>query len=55
MPLGYNRVLGDQTKPAEARPHRVAIGGWPTMMANFTDPRNATLQGLLGHLASAGY
>lgn len=53
MPLGYNRVLGDPRKSPEARPHRVAIAAWPTMMAN--DPRNASLPALLGHLKSAGY
>lgn len=53
MPLGYNRVLGDSSKPAEARPHRVAIATWPTMMAD--DPRSASLAALLGHLGTAGY
>lgn len=54
MALGNNRVLGDQNTPAAARPHRVAIAAWPTMMGG-NDPRNATLPALLGHLSSAGY
>ena len=55
MPLGYNQVLGDPNKPAEARPHRVAIATWPTMMNGNQDPRNSTLGALLGHLKSSGY
>lgn len=54
MPLGYNRVLGDPNVPAEARPHRVAIASWPTMMGGG-DPRNATLDALLGHVKASGY
>jgi len=52
MPLGYNKVLGDSRKSAEARPHRVALGDWPTMVQ---DPRANTIDALLGHAASAGY
>jgi sugar phosphate isomerase/epimerase len=52
MPLGYNRVLGQASTPAAARPHRVAIAPWPTMPK---DRRSETLANLLGHLASAGY
>jgi sugar phosphate isomerase/epimerase len=52
MPLGNNRVLGDASKPAEARPHRVALAGWPTMVK---EPRTATLEALLNHIQSAGY
>lgn len=54
MPLGYNKVLGNQNLSPEARPHRVAIAAWPTMMGG-NDPRNATLGALLGHLKSSGY
>jgi sugar phosphate isomerase/epimerase len=52
MPLGYNRVLGDQRKAPEARPHRVALAGWPAVMQ---DARNATLDALIGHLQTSGY
>jgi sugar phosphate isomerase/epimerase len=52
MPLGWNRVLGDQRVAAQVRPHRVAIAAWPTMVQ---DRRSATLPALLGHLAQAGY
>jgi hypothetical protein len=54
MPLGYNKVLGDPNLPAEARPHRISIAAWPTMMGG-NDPRNATLGALLGHLKTSGY
>ncbi len=54
MPLGYNRVLGDKNLPCQARPHRVAIAGWPTMMGGG-DPRNASLDALLNHVKSSGY
>lgn len=52
MPLGYNRVLGDPAKAEAARPHRVAIASWPTMIP---DPRVATLEALCGHLVASGY
>jgi hypothetical protein len=52
MPLGFNRVLGEQNKPEQARPHRIAIATWPTMR---DDPRSKTLPALLGHLSSSGY
>ncbi len=52
MALGYNRVLGDERLPVEARPHRVAIASWPT---NVDDPRTRTLEALVGHVAAAGY
>lgn len=53
-PLGYNRVLGDQSKAPAYRPHRVGIANWPCTMGG-NDPRNATLPALLGFLKSAGY
>lgn len=52
MPLGYNTVLGDPKLAPENRSHRVAICGWP---CSIEDPRTATLDALLGHLAAAGY
>lgn len=52
MPLGNNRVLGNQHQPAEARPHRVALANWP---ATIDEPRTKTLDQLLGHTASSGY
>jgi sugar phosphate isomerase/epimerase len=52
MPLGRNRVLGDPSKPAEARSHRVALANWP---ASIKDPRTATLETLINHLVAAGY
>ncbi|MCC6579452.1 MAG: TIM barrel protein [Phycisphaeraceae bacterium] len=52
MPMGYNRILGDSTKPETARPHRVGLGGWP---ASITDARTATLDALLSHLVVSGY
>jgi len=56
MPLGNNRVLGCQKLQPAARPHRVALAGWPTMMSGGTgDPRNASLDSLLNHVRSAGY
>lgn len=52
MALGYNRVLGDERLPVEARPHRVAIAGWPT---SVDEPRTRTLESLVAHITTAGY
>ncbi|MEX0776056.1 MAG: hypothetical protein WD042_10140 [Phycisphaeraceae bacterium] len=52
MPLGYNRVLGDQRRPVEARSHRIALGNWP---ASIRDRRTETLDALLSHVITAGY
>jgi sugar phosphate isomerase/epimerase len=52
MPLGYNRVLGDDRTRAESRPHRVALASWPT---TAPDPRARSLDALIGHAQSAGY
>ncbi|GAC1428042.1 MAG: hypothetical protein NVSMB65_01170 [Chloroflexota bacterium] len=52
MTLGWNRVLGESRIPEAARPHRVAIATWPTLV---DDRRSKTLPALLGHLAHAGY
>ena len=54
MALGYNRVLGDPNKPAEARPHRVAMANWPANNPTV-DGRTASFEALCGHLAGAGY
>ena len=51
-PLGYNRVLGDESRRPASRQHRVAMANWP---ATIQDPRTATLDALLSHLASSGY
>lgn len=52
MPLGYNRVLGDPRKPAEARPHRVCLSSWPTTVE---DRRVETFEQLANFAASSGY
>lgn len=52
MPLGRNEVLGDKSKAAEHRPHRVAIATWPTMIK---DPRTASLDALVNHVKVSGY
>ena len=52
MPLGYNKVLGDHTKPASWRPHQVGMAHWPSMIE---DPRTQTLETLLHHVAASGY
>lgn len=52
MPLGHNRVLGEQSRPAEARPHRVVLANWP---ATIEDPRTETFESVLNHVASHGY
>ncbi len=52
MPLGYNRVLGDPRTPESLRPHRVALGGWPSMV---DDPRAKTFDAIVSFLVTNGY
>lgn len=52
MPLGYNRILGDSSKPEVSRPHRVALASWPT---GPKDRRSDTIDAMTAHASSAGY